>query len=67
MSSFFDAKGEQEGSAWCKHYRHGLEKDAVLCSAPPNKCKDTQHPTWRKYKTSFLVGVRGLHTTRSIA
>jgi len=31
----------------CKHYRHGLGKDVVLCSAPPNGCRDNQHPTWR--------------------
>ena len=29
----------------CKPYRHGLGKDAVLCFAPPNGCRDTLHPT----------------------
>ena len=30
----------------CKHYRHGLGKDVVLCSAPPNGRRDTQNPTF---------------------
>jgi len=29
---------------WCKHNRHELGKD-VMCSAPPNGCRDIQHPT----------------------
>jgi hypothetical protein len=55
----------------CEHYRHGLGEVVVLCSATPNGCRNTQHPTWRNYKRSFSVeirwlGGRGLHTTRSI-
>ena len=30
-----------------KHYQHGLGKDVVLSSAPPNGCRDAEHPTWR--------------------
>jgi len=63
---------QQEKRRSCKHYRHGLGKDVVLCSAPPNGCKDTQHPNWRTKIRSFSVGIRwlggrSLHTTRSIA
>jgi hypothetical protein len=24
-----------------------MYKEKILCSAPPNRCRDTQHPTWR--------------------
>ena len=24
-----------------------------MCSAPPNGCRDTQHPTWRKKEELF--------------
>ena len=37
---------ERKERGLCKHYQHGLGID-VLCSASPNGCRDTQHPTWR--------------------
>jgi len=44
----------------CKHYRHGLGSDVVLCSAPPNGCRNTQHPTWRiKIGKYFQWGAGG--------
>jgi len=52
---------------------HGVGKDAVLCPAPPNGRKATQHPTWRiKKQDGFSMGIRrlgdrGLHTARSVA
>jgi hypothetical protein len=56
----------------CKHYRHGLGKDVVLCSAPPNGRRDTQNPTWTIEIREVFMGIRwlggrSLHTTRSIA
>jgi len=39
-----------------KHYRYGSGKDVVLWSAPPNECRDTQHPTWRTKEVSRLGG-----------
>ena len=39
------------------HYRHGLGKDVVLCSAPINGCRDTQHRTWKtKLRVVFSGG-----------
>jgi hypothetical protein len=39
---------------------HGLGKDVVLCSAPPNGSKDTQHSTWRiKIGEAFQWGSGG--------
>jgi hypothetical protein len=54
----------------CRDYWHGQGKDVVLCSAPPNGCGDTQHPTWKikakkLFKGDQVVGRQGLHTTRS--
>jgi len=30
-------KEKEKERRWCKHYRHGLGKEFVLCSAPPDK------------------------------
>jgi len=38
---------EKKKNADNVHCRHGSGKDVVLCSAPPNGCRDTQHFTWR--------------------
>jgi hypothetical protein len=37
-----------------KYYRHGLGKDVVYNSAPPNGSRDTQHPTWRKKRARIV-------------
>ena len=41
------------------HCRHGLGKD-VLCSAPPDGCRDMQPPTWSIYvRGAFQWGSSG--------
>jgi hypothetical protein len=51
-------KEKEKERRQCKHYRHGIGKDAVFCSAPSNGYRDTQHPTWRIKNRSIPVGIR---------
>jgi hypothetical protein len=55
---------DQERMLFCVlHHPMDAEKhnippeDVVLCSASPNGCRDTQHPTWRVQIRSFSVGI----------
>jgi hypothetical protein len=72
MHTAAERKGKRMQIVVCtQHNWRGLGKNVVMCSAPPNGCRDIQHPTWRRNE-KFLSGdqvVRGrsLHTTRSIA
>jgi hypothetical protein len=45
-----------------------LRKDIVLCFAPLNGCRDTQHPTWRiKIRKAFQWGSGGWEAEACIA
>ena len=49
---------EKKKRRQCKHHRYGLGKDVVLCSTPPNGCRDTQaqHPIQRTKKERLFSG-----------
>ena len=54
----------------CNHYQHGLGK-YVLCSAPLNRCRDTQKPLGGQKRKGLSVRIRWLggkvlRTTRNI-
>jgi hypothetical protein len=38
-------KTQEKERRKCLNCQHGFGKDVVLCSAPHNGCRDTQHPT----------------------